>query len=271
MTPFPKIVRIESAGRCNFKCQHCPVGIHGNTRSLMSYDTFVKILDRLPEVPQTLVLYHGGEPLLNRDLERMIYHAKGQGVVKVKINSNASLLTLDRARTLQAAGLDDLYISFDGDSPEQNDKIRLGGNFYKHAPIVRQAARDIGLRVTIYNVRFNGETKTADYLREYFGNDVRYKTDYARVWAHEDKDSQPSTGVVYCNDLWQTFSILSNGDVVTCCEDLLGDYTYGNVLQQTPLEIWQAMESLRADFMEKSYPELCKHCWIVTGRQMTLG
>lgn len=267
MRPFPDVVRIESVGRCNFKCRHCPVGIYGNTRDVMPYSIFKQVFDRLPKTPRVLVLYHGGEPLINRELELMISYAKNKGVEKVVFNTNASLLTLKRAVTLAEAGLDEMRVSFDGSSPEENDAIRFGSNFWKHAPIVREAAAILP-RVTIYNVKFDGDQKTARYLRDFFGNEVSYRTEEARIWAHDDNTNAPTTGVTYCKDLWETFSILSDGNVVTCCEDLLGDYKYGNVLEKTPLEIWEQMETLRDQFERKDYPELCKHCWIVTGARM---
>lgn len=264
---FPSVVRIESVGRCNFRCTHCPVGIHGNTRDVMKIETFIQIFERLPAVPKVCVLYHGGEPLLNKDLELLVRYAKLKGVGKVVFNTNASLLTLERAQSLADAGLDEMRVSFDGSSPEENDKIRVGSNFWKHAPIVKQAAQILPV-VTIYNVKFDGDLHTAKYLRDFFGNEVRYRTDPARVWAHESKDAKPTTGATYCKDLMETFSIMSNGDVVTCCEDLLADYTYGNVLKETPLEIWNKMQELRDGFSKQEYPELCKSCYIVTGKML---
>ena len=263
---FPKVIRIESAGRCNFGCTHCPVGIHKNTRPIMTIGVFRQIFDRLPSIPNVLVLYHGGEPLLNPDLESLVAYAKNAGVKRVVFNTNASLLTVDRAVRLANAGLDEMRVSFDGSSPEENDKIRRGSNFYKHAPIVKQAAQL--LNVVIYNIKFDGEPSPAIYLTEYFGNTVKYRTDLARVWAHEDKESQPTTGATYCTELSEKMSILSNGDAVTCCEDLMGDYIYGNVLEETPLDVWNKMQTLRDNFEKKDYPELCKHCYIVTGKRM---
>jgi radical SAM protein with 4Fe4S-binding SPASM domain len=227
---------------------------------------FKQIMDELPDVPETLVLYHGGEPLLNSALKYLVKHAKEKGVKKVVFNTNASLLTVQKALDLSACGLDEMRVSFDGSSPEQNDKIRRGSNFWRHAPIVKQAAGF--LKVVIYNVKFDGDLKTAQYLRDYFGNEVGYRTDLARVWAHEDKDSEPKTGAVYCRELNETFSILSDGNVVSCCEDLMGDYIYGNVFKEPPLQIWNRMQELRDRFMDKDYPELCKHCYIVTGKRL---
>lgn len=267
--PFPDVVRFESVGRCNFRCTHCPVGQFGNNRDVMRFHTFKQIFDRLPLVPRVAILYHGGEPLLNKELEDMIRYCKQKGVQKVAFNSNASLLTVARGKSLSEAGLDELRVSFDGSSPEENDKIRVGSHFDKQAPIVREVAKFLPIRV--YNVKFDGDPRPARFLVDYFGQGVKYHTDPARIWAHNDKQNEPSTGVDYCSEMVEKFSILSNGDVVTCCEDLLGDYRFGNVLLETPLEIWNRMQSVRDTFYHRDYPELCRHCYVVTGALMKQG
>lgn len=263
---FPDVIRLEAAGYCNFRCTHCPVGIHGNTRSLMSFDTFVRIFDRLPLIPRVVVLYHGGEPLLNKELEKMIHYAKRYGVQKVLFNTNASLLTLERAEQLALAGLDEMRVSFDGDTPEENNRIRVGSNFAKHAPIVKLAAQY--LNITIYNIKFNGNPEPAQYLTEYFEDRVRYRSEPARVWAHEDKSTTQKNTPTYCSETFEKMSILSNGDVVTCCEDLMGDAIHGNVLEDSPLEVWERMQAFRDDFRQRRYSELCKHCYVITGARL---
>lgn len=266
MDNFPDVIRMESAGYCNFRCSHCPVGIHGNTRSLMSFEVFETIFNRLPIIPRVLVLYHGGEPLLNKELERMVYYAKQAGVQKVLFNSNVSLLTLERAQKLSMAGLDEMRVSFDGDSPEENNAIRIGSNFLKHAAIVKQAAQ--WLNIVVYNVKFDGVKTPAKYLTDYFGDTVTYRAELARVWAHEDKSAAIHNTPTYCGETFEKMSILSNGDVVTCCEDLMGDDIHGNVLQNTPLEVWESMQAFRDNFRQRRYSELCKHCYVITGAKL---
>jgi MoaA/NifB/PqqE/SkfB family radical SAM enzyme len=134
--PFPDVVRIEPAGLCNFHCQHCPIGLEGGHRLILRYDRFVEFFRMLPAVPRELVLYHGGEPLLNKNLERMIAYAKDAGVHKVVLNTNASLLNERR----DFSRLDELRISFDGESMADNDRIRIGSHFEQHAVQVRLLA-----------------------------------------------------------------------------------------------------------------------------------
>lgn len=260
---FPEVVRIEPSGRCNFKCRHCKIK---NLRGLLTYAQFYQIFNRLPAVPRVLVLYHGGEALLNSDLEYMLGHAKMRGVSKTVLNTNASL-----ARRLPY--LDEMRVSFDGDTAEENDYIRVGSNFAKHAAKVKALA-EAGQNIVIYNTQATGGEKPATpaYLKDYFGDLVAYRTDPMRVWAESvktpkgyrviERPQQPT----HCQALFETFSILANGDVVQCCEDLNGDVIYGNVFQSRPLEIWRSMSKIRDDFARQEYSEMCKTCWVVAGR-----
>jgi len=42
---FPKVLRIEPAGLCNLKCQHCPTGTVDMKRGIMNMKTFQVVLN----------------------------------------------------------------------------------------------------------------------------------------------------------------------------------------------------------------------------------
>lgn len=261
MRTFPEVVRIEPAGVCNFRCTHCPVGREGGKRIILSYVNFVKFFEALPRVPRVLVLYHGGEPLLNRDLEQMITFAKRRGVHKVVFNTNAALLNDKRDFSL----LDEMRVSFDGQSAQENDAIRVNSHFEKHAAEVKKLAlsQKRPKQITIYNA---GNGKPPQYLLDYFqGVNVLFKSVTLRTWARMANEPKPSNGTTYCSNLFETFTILSDGTVPMCCEDLQGDALQGNVFENTPLEIWERMEIVREAFVRKEYPRLCQSCWVTAG------
>ena len=270
MRPFPNVVRIEPAGLCNFRCTHCPVGRDGGRRGILTFVNFIRYFYALPVTPRVLVLYHGGEPLLCKELEYMIDYAKGKGVEKTLFNTNASLLTEQRAHTLAMAGLDEIRISFDGESPEENNAIRTGSNFEKHAAIVRAIALSEfrPKEMVIYNAR-RGSAEPAQYLKDYFaGCPVTFRGEQMREWARADAPAEypAHPGVDFCSNLFDTFTILADGSVPMCCEDLHCVDPMGNVNDNAPLEIWQRMEERRDNFAKCNYPKLCQSCWVVTGR-----
>jgi radical SAM protein with 4Fe4S-binding SPASM domain len=71
------------------------------------------------------------EPLLNKDILKMVELLKGTGA-KVLFNSNASLLEREVARGLIDSGLDEYRISIDATTPDTYKKIR-GVDFFNEA------------------------------------------------------------------------------------------------------------------------------------------
>ena len=57
---------------------------------------------------------------------------------------------------------------------------------------------------------------------------------------------------------------MANGNVVPCCEDLLGEKVMGNVLETNLQRIWHGdtYVEFRRRFREKDYHYLCRKCYI---------
>ena len=121
--PSPVEVYFEVANRCNSLCATCPLTFspQEDARQL-SFDEFRALADQFPDLRRA-VMQGIGEPLLNRDLARMIGHLKGRGVYVV-FNTNATLLTGRRQVELIESGLDELRVSIDGSTPETYLKVR---------------------------------------------------------------------------------------------------------------------------------------------------
>ena len=114
-------LRISVTDRCNFRCTYCmPKEVFGHDFAFLHRDellTFEEIarLTRL-FVRQGVekVRLTGGEPLLRRDLEKLIGQlASIDGLLDVALTTNGSLLTREKARSLKAAGLRRVTISLD--------------------------------------------------------------------------------------------------------------------------------------------------------------
>ena len=119
----PRNIFIEVTNHCNLLCSTCPrtFTTYEDLKSL-SWEAFVQVVDQFPEMERA-VLHGIGEPLLNYELPRMIAALKARNVT-VLFNTNATLLTIDRARELIDAGLDELRVSLDSVDPKTFHKIR---------------------------------------------------------------------------------------------------------------------------------------------------
>ncbi len=125
---LPKILYLESTSRCDLRCKGCILyrGSWEPARDI-SLKEMEMITDQLPELEQ--VFLHGiGEPLLNKDLCKIIRHLKGRDVY-VLFNSNGILLRGQRQHDLIQAGLDELRISLDAASSEGYRKVRNSDKF----------------------------------------------------------------------------------------------------------------------------------------------
>lgn len=88
----------------------------------LSFENFRSIVDQFP-VLDRVVLHGLGEPLLNKDLPRMISYLKERGTY-VLFNSNGIALTAKRGQALIDAGLDEYRLSMDGATRETYATVR---------------------------------------------------------------------------------------------------------------------------------------------------
>jgi MoaA/NifB/PqqE/SkfB family radical SAM enzyme len=121
--PSPIEAYFEVSNRCNSKCVTCPLTFAPQERAHnLGLEELKALAAQLPDLRRAVM--HGiGEPLLNRELPRMIRHLKGRGVY-VLFNTNAALLTDARQRALIDSGLDELRVSLDGSTPETYLRVR---------------------------------------------------------------------------------------------------------------------------------------------------
>jgi len=119
----PRELYIEVTNRCNSLCETCPLTFDPQeTEHYLTFNEFTGLVDQFPRLERA-VLHGIGEPLLNRDLGRMIGYLKDRAV-QVVFNTNGILLNARRQAELIASGLDELRVSCDGASPETYARLR---------------------------------------------------------------------------------------------------------------------------------------------------
>ncbi len=121
--PLPRSLYLETTSRCNSLCETCILTFGGREpQKDLQWDEFRRIVDQFPVLDR--VLLHGiGEPLLNRDLIRMIVHLKKRRA-RVLFNSNVITLGPRLRRELIDSGLDELRVSLDATTPATYARVR---------------------------------------------------------------------------------------------------------------------------------------------------
>lgn len=123
VTNLPRSIYIEPTSRCNELCQQCPRTLLSREEDRdLSFEQFRYIVDQFP-ILERVVLHGLGEPLLNKDLPRMIRYLKERGTY-VLFNSNGILLNARRGQALIDANLDEYRLSMDGSTREMYARVR---------------------------------------------------------------------------------------------------------------------------------------------------
>lgn len=229
---FPHAIRIECTNACNASCIICPHKTMKRPIAVMPDDLYERIVDECGRNRcHEIHLHNFGEPLLDEKLESRIRRAKKAGIGKVKIFSNASLLTEDRSRGLIEAGLDEIAVSFDGESPDEYERIRQP---LKFNTVVDNLRALINLRNEMRShlrVRITccctGDIEKTIALLPKEGVD-KFSFGKLHNWATEDYASLPKIKKA-CSRVWNTFTILSSGEVALCCLDYDGRVILGNL------------------------------------------
>src|SRR6201992_836205 len=124
----PVCLYLETTNRCNLLCTTCPRTYEElEPPADMSWDLFTSIVDQIPRLHRA-VLHGVGEPMLVKNLPRMVRYLKDRGTY-VLFNTNGTVLNEKNGRALIEADLDELRVSFDAANAESYRAIR-GKNYF---------------------------------------------------------------------------------------------------------------------------------------------
>ena len=120
-------IYIEPTTACNLNCITCFRNAWDEPNGRMSEETFEAILESLKKLDPIPNVYFGGigEPLFHPSTLKWVKKIKELGV-RVEMITNATMLTEKIARRVIDSGLDVLWVSLDGASPDSYDDVRLG-------------------------------------------------------------------------------------------------------------------------------------------------
>jgi radical SAM protein with 4Fe4S-binding SPASM domain len=274
----PLRLRIETTNRCNLRCITCPLSKKSYTRKKVDMDInlYKRIIDEVKmfRPKPDIILYMGGEPLLNKNIFDFISYAKKAGLY-VQFNTNATLLTNDASQKLLKSGIDHIEFSFDDLDPQKYEAMRVNSNYkktlnniltflkmkkegrFKSPEVVIAGLRLQDNRLSDKLIGFEPNPDFADLFKKY--DIAAYEMWYAHSWA-----SSRNTKHRPCRTVYRDFSILSDGSCVPCCYDLNGDVKLGNINDGSVKEIWNNEKYQRLRYMLNNVKHneipLCKGC-----------
>ena len=120
-------IYIEPTVACNLDCITCFRNCWDQPIGKMSDETFEKVFEGMKELDPKPSVYFGGigEPLFHPKTVEWIARMKSLGV-QVELITNGTTLSETVTRKLIDSGLDMIWISIDGASPETYADVRIG-------------------------------------------------------------------------------------------------------------------------------------------------
>ena len=277
-TKVPLSIQLEPTNHCNLKCISCPRDTMAREKGYMDFELFKKVIDEASRIGVKYIhLYLHGEPLMHPDITKMIHYIK-LCRLNVSMTTNGMLLDGEKIEAILHSGMtiaDYITISILGVSKEVHEKVMRGVN---HDRVISNLENLISLRKRnsmnsplIQTVFY--EMPENSHEANMFRKEWKNRVDHARCvpyisqsYAQFNKSGASSIPLRArpCTQIWERMTILWNGDVTICCEDVGGDYIFGNI-DDSPMErLWNSdkLRSIRNLHKLKKFAEIkiCKRC-----------
>ncbi len=140
----PALANLVVTNRCDLNCWYCfffaEKAGYVFEPSIDEIRRMVRNFRSVTPVPGLAVQITGGEPSIREDIIEVIKAIREEGVRHIQFNTDGLRLAMDKefAKQIRAAGVNTVYLSFDGVSPETNPK-----NHWE-VPFVVQNCREAG-------------------------------------------------------------------------------------------------------------------------------
>ncbi len=289
---IPPVLTIEPTNLCNLHCPLCTTGSGEmeRTSGRMSLDTFQKIMNLMGEDIFFLLVYHQGEPYMNKNFFDIVRLAKQRNIY-VTTSTNGHYFTDQNIEKTIDCGLDSMIISVDGTSQTTYQKYRVGGQLDKvlegtinliaakkrrhsrlpnvalqflvmkhnehEIPELKKLAERLGVdRLLIKNI----EVRSLKEAEEWLPSDDKFRRyDYSGNQLIVKNAHKKS-----CTRPWLSSLINWDGTFVPCCFDKNGEYPMGNVDNMIQIDkMWKGknFSRFRTTLLQNRQSiNICRNC-----------
>ena len=173
----PPIIVWNFTNMCNLKCKHCYQDAGKKLPQELTLAKRLKIVEELAYEDVFSIAYSGGEPLMDRDLWKVIEKGVECNLYQ-SIATNGTLVSADVAKKMANVGINYVEISLDSTKPDVHDRFRGVSGFWGKAVrgienAVAQGSFTVGVASTITQVNF-GELEQLIQFSKNIGADRFY-------------------------------------------------------------------------------------------------
>ena len=276
---FPPYLQIEPTSICNYRCVFCyQTDNIFNKKSNkfmghMTFDTFKDIVDQIEGKVEFVSLASRGEPLMCKDIEKMLLYTTGK-FLNLKINTNASMLTEKKIHAVLQSGVKTLVFSADAADEKNYSKLRVNGDLnriLKNIEMFNQI-RDKSYVSSKIITRVSGvkvnDQQNIDDMQSFWGNLVDQVAFVNYVPWENVYDSKEIDVASPCSDLWRRMFVWWDGKVNPCDVDYKSKLSIeGGIQKDTISNIWRSdgYDRLREAHLNENRSKVdpCNKCNVV--------
>ena len=149
----PTTLLAELTYRCPLHCPYCSNPLEmSRAEAELSTDDWKRVFTQARDLGVLQLGLSGGEPLVRKDLEELVAHARQEGLYTTLVTSGLGL-TRRRAERLKAAGIDHIQISLQDTDQATADRIagiKLGRQKQEAASLVKELGLAFSVNVVLH-------------------------------------------------------------------------------------------------------------------------
>jgi len=275
---YPPYLQIEPTSFCNYRCVFCfqsNLNFSGKKNGFMghmTYDLFREIVDQVENKVEFISLASRGEPLLCKDIEKMLAYTRNK-FLNLKINTNASVLTESKIHSILQSGVKTIVFSADAADEQLYEKLRVNGSFKeiveniklfklvreKHYPKAKIITRVSGVKVN--------QSQNFEDMKN-FWNEVVDQVAFVDYCPWEDVYSSKKNNLKKpCTELWRRMYVWWDGVANPCEVDFKSSLSVGKIEKNDISSLWTsgAYDDLRKKHKLKLRKNIepCSKCVVI--------
>jgi spiro-SPASM protein len=272
MRTLPAFFNVQIVEGCPQNCSHCPYPKIRDPKTgkqdEMDLEDFQKILNSIESFCDDAVVSVSlwGEPAYHSRIEELIQSVLSRDKLDLIVESSGigwQEGVFNRIKD-SSYGEPQWIISLDAWNSEVYETLR-GEGFDEAIKTVNRLKEIFPGRVYVQAVRMQeNEDDMEHFFRNWkasLDNVIIQKYDHfcGKLTDKRVTDLSPLKRFP-CWHVKRDVTVLLDGCVVLCREDLSNEYVLGNVLKEDLKEIWQRGEDFYLRHIKEDYPEICRNC-----------
>lgn len=276
--PFPKTMLLEVSNICNHTCAFCANSKSNRKKGFINKELAMRLLSEAYALGTREVgFYATGEPLIDKNLETYISHAKKIGFEYVFITTNGALFDSKRIHSVIDAGIDSIKFSINGANKEDYFLIHGKDDFDKvidNLKLVSQLKHIYNFKLYISFIMTQQTIGTKEYFELQYGkyvDDIIFlKCINQSGYMHElndlltvDKKSGGYNVDGVCPMIFNKLYITYEGYLTMCCADFQNYLVIADLNNENLAEAWHNdyAQMLRKCHLEHNLKgTLCYNC-----------